>query len=176
MKKTQRKKRKGSGATPGMTIKRCPYCGSPVVIRSADGIYKENSRQTMLYVCSNYPECDAYVRIQPGTKNIPLGSMANGELRALRREAHQYFDRIHQSGLMSKKDAYAWLSGVLAAPMAHAHIGQLSDYYCKLVIEESKRYLENNRTRLLRMQRNSPIALRAGGDPHGSGQRTAAAS
>ena len=40
---------------------RCPYCGAPVVYRSADGIYNENKADTMLYVCSHYPERDAYV-------------------------------------------------------------------------------------------------------------------
>ena len=53
---------------------RCPYCGSPVVLRSADGIYRENSQGAMLYVCSRYPECDAYVKVHPGT-NIPMGSL-----------------------------------------------------------------------------------------------------
>ena len=37
---------------PGMSAMRCPYCGSPVVLRSADGIYKENHANTKLYVCS----------------------------------------------------------------------------------------------------------------------------
>ena len=38
---------------------RCPYCGSPVILRSADGIYRENANGTMLYVCKRYPICDA---------------------------------------------------------------------------------------------------------------------
>ena len=42
---------------------RCPYCGAPVVYRSADGIYQNNKNGAMLYVCSRYPECDAYVQI-----------------------------------------------------------------------------------------------------------------
>ena len=37
--------------------KYCPYCGGKIVLRSADGIYKDNSKGVMLYVCSNYPEC-----------------------------------------------------------------------------------------------------------------------
>lgn len=65
-------KKKRKGITGG--IHRCPYCGSPVTYRSADGIYKDNSRKTMLYVCSHYPECDAYVRVHTGT-NIPVGTI-----------------------------------------------------------------------------------------------------
>ncbi|MDG6146488.1 DUF3268 family zinc-finger domain-containing protein, partial [Lactococcus formosensis] len=48
------------------SMMRCPYCGSTVELRSADGIYKENKNHTMLYVCRNYPVCDAYVRVHPG--------------------------------------------------------------------------------------------------------------
>jgi len=64
-----RKKRKAS-APPGMKTMRCPYCGSPVIYRSTDGIYKENNRNTHLYVCNKYPECDAYVRVHAGTFKI----------------------------------------------------------------------------------------------------------
>ena len=64
----------------------CPYCGSPVVFRSADGIYRDNKNRTMLYVCARYPECDAYVRAHKGTKK-PMGSLADHNLRSLRREA-----------------------------------------------------------------------------------------
>lgn len=99
----KKKKRKGFDRG-GM---RCPYCGSPVVYRSADGIYRDNSKGTMLYVCSRYPECDSYVRAHTGT-NIPVGSMANHELRTLRRTAHHYFDQLYESGYMSKQDAYQW--------------------------------------------------------------------
>lgn len=162
----KKKKRKGSGGLPGNGAGRCPYCGSPVVLRSADGIYRNNPADTKLYVCSRYPVCDAYVRVQAGTRNVPLGSLANGELRALRCEAHRYFDQIHQMGLMSKHDAYTWLSCILGAPMSHTHIGHLSDYYCKVVIEESKKFLQNNRDRIHRLQseRYKQLPLAAGGE------------
>lgn len=136
------KKRKGLSAAPT----RCPYCGSSVVFRSADGIYQDNSRGMMLYVCSHYPQCDAYVRTHAGTK-IPVGSMANHELRSLRKTAHHYFDQLHKSGFMTKDDAYFWLASIIDAPMSQAHIGYLSEYYCKQVIEKSKEYLETCRNK-----------------------------
>lgn len=120
---------------------RCPYCRSPVVFRSADGIYRENKNHTILYVCSRYPECDAYVRVHAGTR-IPVGSMADHKLRALRRSAHRSFDQLHESGLMSKEDAYRWLADMICVPLAHAHIGHLNEYYCKQVIEKSSELLK----------------------------------
>ena len=119
---------------------RCPYCGAPVVYRTADGIYNENKANTMLYVCSRYPECDAYVRAQPG-KAIPLGTLANGDLRALRRETHHYFDRLYTSGWMTKQEAYHWLANFLQAPQSQAHIGYLGEYACKQVIRACKEML-----------------------------------
>lgn len=143
--KKSKKKRKGLN---GDNI-RCPYCGSHTIYRSADGIYQDNSRGTMLYVCARYPACDSYVRTHAGTK-IPVGSMANRELRALRNTAHHYFDQLYKTGLMSKQDSYQWLADVIAAPLSQAHIGYLSEYYCKVVIEQCKQYLE----RYKRKQKN----------------------
>ncbi len=122
MKKQNKKKRKGLD----VSRMRCPYCGAPVIYRSADGIYRDNSSGIMLYVCSHYPQCDAYVRVHAGT-NIPVGTLANHELRTLRRTAHHYFDQLYQSGMMSKQDAYQWLADLICAPLSQAHIGYLGE-------------------------------------------------
>jgi len=131
-------RRKKTSATERM---RCPYCGKSVVFRSADGIYHDNSNGTMLYVCSGYPECDAYVRAHSGTK-IPVGKMADRRLRALRKTAHDYFNQLYLSGYMTKRDAYRWLADLISAPLSEAHIGYLGEYYCELVIKESRKLLE----------------------------------
>ena len=138
--KNNKKKKKGKGIN--YSTLRCPYCGSSVIYRSADGIYKDNSKNSMLYVCSKYPECDAYVRTHPNT-NVPMGTLANRRLRELRKEAHKYFNRIYEEGYMTKQDAYRWLSFAISAPMSHTHIGNLGEYYCEVVIKESKRILAN---------------------------------
>ena len=69
--------------------------------------------------------------------------MANRELRALRNEAHRNFDQLYKRGLMSREDAYRWLASILAAPLGQAHIGYLGEYYCRQVIEESKKVLNS---------------------------------
>lgn len=123
---------------------RCPYCGAPVHFRSATGIYHENLGDTMLYVCNNYPGCDAYVRTHAGTKK-PMGTLADGKLRALRIEAHRSFDQLFTSGMMSRDEAYRWLAAILQAPKSQAHIGNLGEYYCRQVIEESQKILQNRK-------------------------------
>ena len=139
-KKKSGKKKKGFN----YSTLRCPYCGSSVVFRSADGIYQENNRGTMLYVCSHYPECDAYVRVHEGTK-APVGTMANHDLRALRNTAQHFFDQLYKTGIMTKESAYQWLANIIQAPLSEAHIGYLGEYYCKQVIEESRKLLERKR-------------------------------
>lgn len=137
---------------------RCPYCGAPVVYRSAEGIYKTNHLDTMLYVCSKYPKCDAYVRVHEGTK-IPMGSLANKELRNLRRTAHLYFDQLYLTGLMTKDAAYQWLSDLLCTPPSEAHIGHLGEYYCKEVIAASKKLLEQRKQK---QQHRHPVVCEGG--------------
>ena len=153
-------KRKNKRQNALINTMRCPYCDSHVVLRSADGIYKKNSADTMLYICARYPACDAYVRILPSTKQ-PIGSLANGELRALRWEAHQNFDRLYLSGIMTRKEAYVWLASTLQIPMSQTHIGHLGKYYCRQVIEESQRLLEN-RLKVKRQSRKLRRVLRDG--------------
>ena len=131
-----KKKRKGVHSN----APRCPYCGSHTILRSADGIYQDNSKGAMLYVCKNYPACDSYVRAHPGT-NIPMGVPANWKLRKLRNEAHHYFNQLYERGYMSKQDAYCWLADILCVPFSEAHIGYLCEYYCQKVIDESKKVL-----------------------------------
>ena len=133
------KKQKRKGVT--RSVMYCPYCGGRTELRSADGIYRNNHDRTMLYVCKNYPTCDAYVRVIPGTTE-PMGSLANGHLRAMRTEAHRYFNQLYTKGIMTRSEAYRWLSTVIGLPMAKAHIGDMGEYYCELVIQESKKLLE----------------------------------
>ncbi len=127
---------------------KCPYCGRNAELRSSEDIYKTNKYEPqMLWVCSGYPECDSHVRCQPGT-TIPLGKLANSELRALRREAHKYFDALYEDGKMSREGAYRWLADLLCKPMQEVHISCLSDYHCKMVIGKAKEVLafrEKNR-------------------------------
>lgn len=131
-----KKRRKGIQ----VTAPQCPYCGSRTVLRSADGIYQSNLDGAMLYVCKNYPSCDAYVRAHLGS-NLPMGIPANWQLRRLRNEAHHYFDQLYKSGYMTRKDAYTWLASTLGLPESEAHIGYFGEHYCHIVIEESKKML-----------------------------------
>lgn len=122
----------------------CPHCGAVALIRPAAEIYNDPSRTDELYVCRNYPICNSYVGMHPGTR-VPLGTLANGDLRNLRIKAHRKFDRIWQGGLMSRKAAYQWMASSLGIDERDAHIGKLGEFRCKELISKCDRVLENCR-------------------------------
>lgn len=114
---------------------KCPYCHSVAIPRPAAEIYHDPKRTDFLYVCSNYPSCNAYVGMNMKTRE-PLGPLANGDLRNLRIRTHRTFDRLWQSGLMSRNNAYRWMADYLCIPLQQAHIGLLSEYCCNELIKK----------------------------------------
>ena len=83
----------------------CQYCGSTAVLRPASDIYADGDPNRHLCVCSRYPECDAYVSVDERTLE-PLGTLANGDLRHKRIEAHRLFDEIWRRRIMTWANAY----------------------------------------------------------------------
>lgn len=120
----------------------CPYCFTPARISDGVEVYGTPGYGAM-YVCGNYPECDAYVGVHKGTQE-PLGRLANAELRQAKVRAHKAFDPLWQSAsalydLPDDEDerrqalrrirsrartrAYAWLAEQLGTEVEHTHIG-----------------------------------------------------
>lgn len=134
------------------TIKKptkCPYCGAVVHFKPASFVYgtERTTDEDHVYVCSRYPECDAYVNAHKGSQ-IPKGTLADGYLRNKRIRAHRTFDQIWQYGLMDRTSAYHWLADRLALGTSQAHIGQFSLYYCDQVIAEAEKFIANNQHRI----------------------------
>lgn len=115
---------------------RCPYCGGNVVLREAEFIYHtwKAKRWPRLWVCENYPECDAYVSCHPGT-NAPKGSLANKYLRSWRNHAHRSFDVLWKSGYKSRRAAYHWLSDKMKMTVEDCHIATFNVEQCRRVVE-----------------------------------------
>lgn len=126
---------------------KCPYCGRSAVLRKASYVYKEKALDEYLYVCSGYPECDAYVGVHTGTMR-PKGTLANGNLRHKRIETHRLFDAIWKYGILSRKEAYRWMQDIFCLPSSQAHIGQFSDYRCDRLKDECRKVLQNNHVKI----------------------------
>lgn len=112
---------------------KCPYCGAEAVLRDSNVVYGNDKYYGKMWVCKNFPKCDAYVGCHEGT-TIPLGRLANQRLRNLKKEAHKQFDPLWKSGLMSRKEAYRWLADMLHIDCEDCHIGMFDIKMCQKVI------------------------------------------
>lgn len=112
----------------------CPYCKSKTKLVSEEFIYKRNYNNKSIVCCVNYPHCDAYV----GTHKdgSPLGRLAKKDLRLVRKDTHELFDRLWKFGHMKRDDAYDELSDFLGLDPELTHIG----YFGKETLEKVKRW------------------------------------
>ena len=122
-----------------MANKLCPYCGSFVEFKDSSVVY--GISYGMIYICSNYPKCDAYVGVHKGT-NKPLGSLARRYLRELRKECHEKFDTYWkgkgkdiQETREVRKDSYRWLASVMGISRKKAHIAKFDENQCLELLE-----------------------------------------
>ncbi|MBE7723986.1 MAG: hypothetical protein E7244_05935 [Enterocloster citroniae] len=122
----------------------CPYCGRRSVLRPAEYVYGDHtiSAGSLLYVCSAYPECRAYVGVHEGSRR-PKGTLADSELRNKRIRAHRAMDALVRAGCMNRDGVYIWLSSRLNLPYEETHIGYFSDYLCEQTIWECEQVLNN---------------------------------
>lgn len=120
---------------------RCPYCGAKATLRPSSAVYGDAAKTDgYLYVCDRYPKCDSYVGAHKKTK-LPMGTLANGDLRNKRIQAHKAFDWMWKYGLMTKWQAYKWMQGKLDLSDEQAHIAMFSEYMCdRLIAECNKAY------------------------------------
>ena len=124
----------------------CPYCGGTAVFRDGSFVYGEDSLVEKLYVCNHYPECNAYVGVFRNS-DIPKGTLANGDLRNKRIQAHHAFDAIWKQGIMSRGQAYQWMQHKFSLTRAQAHIGYFSEYMCDELIRACQEVLQNHRAK-----------------------------
>ena len=122
---------------------RCPYCGSPAILKDASYVYGHHSSGGKVYVCSHYPACDSYVGVHQGT-SLPKGSLANPTLRKKRIQTHQIFDQLWRKGIFSREEDYRWIGDKFCLQTRQAHIGNFSDYMCDQLIQEASKVLQNN--------------------------------
>lgn len=118
----------------------CRYCQKRAKRVTGEAVYphRPDLADMILYRCD---PCDAHVGCHPGT-DIPLGELANGHLRYLRRQAHSAFDPIWRTGEKGRRDAYRWLAEQLGIPFGVCHIGQFDIDMCKRVIAVCRERVE----------------------------------
>ena len=114
---------------------KCPYCHAHASLRPASLVYgaTPQARGKYLYVCDRWPVCNAYVSAHERTL-LPMGTLANGDLRHKRILAHRALKKLQQDCQMEKWEVYIWLQAKLGLDARQTHIGQFSEYMCEQVI------------------------------------------
>lgn len=113
----------------------CPHCGIAAEWVENSAIYgKRYGKSYMMWLCR---PCNAYVGCHNNTR-LPLGTMANKELRQWRIKAHDAFDPLWRNGAMKRDEAYVLLSRELGREV---HIGQSDIEQCKEIIYVSSNLL-----------------------------------
>lgn len=133
------------------TTPSCPYCGSAAKLVGVNVIYPHRPDLAGKYVWQCTP-CDAHVgchqkgapvldaqgvrHISDGT--LPLGRLANKELRAARLKAHAALDpswNQRKDRSVARLEAYAWLAAQLELPTHECHIGMFDVETCERAVQ-----------------------------------------
>jgi len=111
---------------------KCNYCGEQAELKTGEQVYpkRPDLKEKNFYVCE---PCDAKVGCHENTTK-PLGTLANEELRKMRSYTHTHFDKLWQSGLIKRTNAYTWLAFELNIPFKFAHIGEFNTDLCRKTI------------------------------------------
>jgi hypothetical protein len=109
-------------------MKLCDYCNKPAELVDSSVVYGVSYGK--IYLCS---PCDAYVGVHKGT-DVPLGRLANKELREWKKLAHYHFDASWK-GVRPRKSAYRELAARMDLPEEKAHIGMFDVDLCRKVVE-----------------------------------------
>jgi hypothetical protein len=124
-------------------------CGREAVLVGGAVIYphRQDLYTKSFWQCA---PCDAYVGCHPpagkngkgghGDGTVPLGRLANAELRRWKSFAHRVFDPMWKDGEMRRKQAYRWLAQQLNIDFKDCHIGEFDVQTCKRVVEVCTRF------------------------------------
>lgn len=108
----------------------CPYCNGPVRLVNNSEIYRGREYGDWPYAYWCQP-CDAMVGLHPAT-DLPLGTMADKELRDARKEAKSLWQRVSSIEGMSRNQAYEWLAKKMGIPKQECHFGHFDLERCEI--------------------------------------------
>jgi hypothetical protein len=127
---------------------KCTYCGNNAELVTGERIYPHRPDLYALsfWLCA---PCDAYVGCHKKGANVPaigesdgtlpLGSLANAELRMWRQAAHSVLDPIWKSKQMGRRDVYRKLAKHLGIRYRLCHISLFGIDRCQKAIEFLKK-------------------------------------
>lgn len=105
----------------------CPYCGKDVVTVHSSVIYGAGHDYGLMRACQDYPACNSYAGRG--------ASLANRELRELRKRCHLLLDSIWKRGHMNRGRVYVLMAKKMGIPQKRAHIAMFRDEECRRLLD-----------------------------------------
>ena len=133
---------------------KCDYCHRDAQRVGAEKLYPHRPDLIGKWFWECEP-CGAYVGCHPGT-TVPLGRLANAELRRAKQSVHRALDPLWKSGKMKRKEAYAMLAKGLNMGFIYMTPAE-SDDACALVSSPSS--CGRGRGRPAPCPRSGPVPL-----------------
>ena len=107
----------------------CPYCGNLATYMTSFEFYGKRYSSN-LYGCE---PCDARVGTH-GKGKRPLGTLADGQLRNLRKMCHAKIDPAWKKGGVRRRAVYSRLARKMGLPSKEAHIGLFNVDQCRRLL------------------------------------------
>ena len=111
---------------------KCDYCQGAARLVNGSAIYphRPDLMDKKFWQCA---PCKAYVGCHPDSM-IPLGRLANAELRREKQKVHALFDPLWKSRHMKRSDAYAYLAKKLGMAQQNCHVGMFDVETCRTAV------------------------------------------
>jgi hypothetical protein len=112
----------------------CPCCQAHSQLVPASDIY--TGRPDLDFNMWYCKSCDTYVGTHKTGpwRDFPMGSLADAQLRNLRKQCHTLFDHKWKEKQMNRKAMYVWLQQQMGLAEPDAHIGELNANQCLTLI------------------------------------------
>lgn len=127
----------------------CPYCDTPATFHPTSENFYHGRDFGPVWACDT---CGAYVGCHKnGSGDRPLGTLANAEVRELRKQAHALCDELWRRKM--KRDGcdqgeargagYRWLAAQLGIEPKECHIGHMQAELAQRVIDVCRPFIRN---------------------------------
>jgi hypothetical protein len=130
----------------------CDYCGSKALLaRAGDDTYPYRENHGPLWICV---PCQAWIGIFPrSVRNVPLGRLANEQLRQLKPQVHAALEPLVAAKVRrdscnvyeARSKAFQWLAGELGIDPKRCQLNHLDPDQCRRALEVIARFLDSRR-------------------------------
>jgi hypothetical protein len=130
----------------------CDYCGAKAtLVRPGEAAYPYQDGHGPLWLCA---PCEAWIGVfARSTRNLPLGRLANAELREWKAKLHAALEpmaetKARRDGVSifeARSKGYKWLAGELKIEPKACNINLLDLEHCKAAVGVIEQFEQNRR-------------------------------